>query len=182
MGSALYKLYSTADDPSDIPLPELHCPVGCLSFWSEEVVPGSITCRLEKPVKDISAIGVQNSFAFLYYGASEQRIGILALPSPSALVRYIHDKYSEYTYVLLSECEELFQNWPTYNGNGIGKINIKHICSDDRDLTDHPTLRYFLNVLFVKRRGSFVERIAFGQVYLGSWIKLKRHRRYFRMI
>jgi Heterokaryon incompatibility protein (HET) len=181
-GSALHKAYEAAEDPSNIPKSAIQCPIGCLSFWSEEVVPESIQCKAEDLIgnENGSTSTDANVFVFLYDKLSNKRIGILGLPATYELPNSNADKNSEYTYVLLSECVNLFEEWPTYNGNGLAKVDAKQIYGDVND--DHATLQYFLNVLFIRRCDTFVERVAFGQIYLGSWVKLKRRRRYFRMI
>jgi hypothetical protein len=180
VGSALYTLYENVEDPTNVPYPDIQCPIGCLSFWSEESIPGSIFWSSEHAGTGSSKTANTNLFSFLYDQTSHQRIGILALPHSSELDASTDGNKSEYSYVLLSECPNAFEKWPICNAKGLAKVRPNQFCS--HILFQHPNLQYFVNVLLVRRCGAFVERIAFGQIYLGSWVNIKRRRRYFRMI
>jgi len=176
--SGLFDIYERADRLSGDPLTNIRRPIGCLHFWSEEVPLGEIFWRFEAVNVDVEETAGNAVFPFLYTKGFSKRCGIIALPS--SLQGTVCGSESAMSLVLLSECRNLFQLWPAYGKRGgLHKLRMDAIAEcyyDDREL------QFALNVLLVKQSGHFVERIAFGQVYLGAWIECHRRRRYFRII
>lgn len=176
--SGLFELYKRIDDPQVDRSENMSQPIGCLHFWSEEVSPGDIIWKLESLGDHREEVTDGHIFPFLYVRGQSNRCGILALP-PDPI--FSGESGQNMTFVLLSECRDLFRLWPPFNGNGgLQKLGAEDIVQSF--YKDGYDMQFALNVLLVRRTGHFVERIAFGQVHLAAWIRCSRRRRYFRMI
>jgi hypothetical protein len=95
-----------------------------------------------------------------------------------------------YSLILMSESRRVLPHW-IFEARGVhisprmASDNVR--ISDFRypeDYYDGDKLResWMFNVLLVKRTGTFVERIAFGQVHMLAWLEMQRSRRYVRML
>lgn len=153
-------------------------PEGCLHFWAEECT----TDQLHFYIRPTSP-----STLFLHDGSSNTKCGVLALPSgfqkseTNSLDNYSSEDYS---LILVSESPQVLHHWKFGAKGTLTEENKIFYYSHDSDYYDGTRYRnaWMFNVLFVKRVGAFVERVAFGQVHMLAWLQLKRRRRYIRII
>ncbi|TLD34617.1 heterokaryon incompatibility protein-domain-containing protein [Venturia nashicola] len=151
-------------EPRVIPEKTIGWPQGCLHFWAEEANMGQFQCRLS-PVSNTAATKSRSSklFPSLYIVSSNQRCGILA-----STIDFVTDitapsmDRSEYPLVLMSESREthVLREWKAYRVNALFPLRREDIFSGFPNFfgTD---LRFYFNVLLVRRKGLFVQRLGF---------------------
>lgn len=160
-------------------------PQGCLHFWAEEASMDQFHCRLS-PASNSHNFKHKNSrlFPFLYLASSNQRCGILAptIDFVTDITAPSMDR-SEYSLILVSESrdEHVSREWKAYQVSGLSLLRREDIFSGFPNFFD-TNFRFYFNVLLVRRKGLFVQRLGFGHIHPDAWFQVKKLRRYVRMV
>lgn len=149
-------------------------PEGCLHFWAEEA--GMDQFNIEISVDETASLHLVNPPAFC---------GMLALPPnlQSAIASKDED-LSDYSLVLMSETSEALPSWTFRKQPGLRKDPTRDEWHFPIEYSDGRRIRHvwYFNLLLVRKAGAFVERVAFAQIHLLSWLRATRRRKYIRII
>jgi hypothetical protein len=149
-------------------------PEGCLHFWAEEASMDQFNIQIS--VDQIAFLNLQNP---------PTCCGILALPlALQAAVVSKDEDLSDYSLVLMSETSEPLQSSTFRKQPGLRKDPTRDEWHFPIEYSDGRRIRHvwYFNLLLVKKNGFFVERVAFGQIHMLSWLRAARRRRYIRII
>jgi hypothetical protein len=188
--SGLLKLYRDKNQTTHDPIKQITYPVGCLHFWSEEAVPEQITWRIttvddayypdsgSRVLHEADTTRPTSSQAvLLYQSGSDVSFGIVAIISGESL-----ESLDEYSFVLLSETDSAHTWWPEMADGQLRGYKKASIFQYTDQWTADSRFSYFLNVMLIRRKGHFAERVGIGQLQLRPWMEMKRRRRYFRIV
>jgi hypothetical protein len=149
-------------------------PEGCLHFWAEEASMDQFNIQIS--VDEIASLHLLNPPACC---------GILALPPAlqSAIASKDED-LSDYSLVLMSETSEALPSWTFRKQLGLRKDPTRDEWHFPIEYSDGRRVRHvwYFNLLLVRKTGSFVERVAFGQIHMLPWLRAMRMRKYIRII
>ena len=150
-------------------------PDGCLFFWAEE-------CTMDQFSVKISEEG----YSFLHLLPSEKCCGVLALsPEFRTTEMLLYDivsglKDSNYSLLLMSECEKSWTKWPpVWDHPNKKRFERKDVYDYHSEFFDGEGWRdcWYFNVMLVQKVGQYFERIAVGQVHMLAWLEAKQRRR-----